>query len=226
MTGAFVTYPKHKKHHAKRDESLPQTAQTAAENLLRDISVPSVPVPNAITNAVSDSVVIVAPVTEGEADSLTSSAFTSGLTTPANGVTSPSPLGIAANGNGHTNGTGATPPRAFIHPIPIPENATLHATSISQYCYKHGRVTVPPRVALITSGFGSPSRAQERWNALLPLRDNPKKMKELLRGGWRDANGGGLGKGFWDFEEFEEEGLRRGAEIRRVRDVMDALAGK
>lgn len=87
-------------------------------------------------------------------------------------------------------------------------------------------MTVPPRVALITSGFGSPERAKERWEKLLAIRDDPKKMKALLRGEWRNEDGGGLGKGFWDFEEYEAEGLRRGAEIRRVRDVMDALAGK
>ena len=46
-----------------------------------------------------------------------------------------------------------------------------------------------------------------------------------MKGGWKSDDGGGLGAGFWDFE-FEVEGQRRGQEIKRVREVMDALAGK
>jgi hypothetical protein len=161
----------------------------------------------------------VPPVAEG-GGSETNSAIPSGVVSPAepsstdssspNGATTPSQVPITYDN---------------IRPVPIPEGATLHAMSISQYCYKHGGVTVPPRVALILSGFGTPEKAKERWHKLLAIRDDKRKVRELSRGGWKSEDGGGLGAGFWDFE-YEEEGQRRGQEIRRVRDVMDTLTGK
>lgn len=54
-------------------------------------------------------------------------------------------------------------------------------------------------------------------------------MKHILQGGWKSEVDGGdprLGKGFWDFEEFEEEGQRRGESLKSVRFVMEGLAGK
>jgi len=153
-------------------------------------------------------VVIVPPVTEGGTPE-TNSAIPSGVATPAE----PS----AANEVPITYDN--------VKSVPIPEGATLHAMSVSQYCYKYGRVTVPPRVALILSGFGTPEKAEERWHKLLAIRDNRQKMRDLMKGGWKSDDGGGFGAGFWDFE-FEVEGQRRGQEIKRVREVMDALAGK
>ncbi|KAF8316320.1 hypothetical protein DL93DRAFT_2078039 [Clavulina sp. PMI_390] len=137
----------------------------------------------------------------------------------------------------------------------LPEGAVLHATALSVYCFKSGRVTVPPRIGLILSGFGRPSTipvskdpafplftptethsakwdAYSRWGALtslrLPHEGKNRNMVNILRGGWKDANGGNdkLGEGFWNLEELESEGQRRAVELRRSRDVMDSLAGR
>lgn len=95
------------------------------------------------------------------------------------------------------------------------------------YCFKSGRVTVPPTVALVLSGFGND---RSKFDALAPLRleKKGKTMRETLRGGWKADNGGSdkLGKGFWSLGELDVEGNRRAEELRRARDVMDSLAGR
>lgn len=85
------------------------------------------------------------------------------------------------------------------------DGATLHCISISQLCYKHGRITVPPTLVLAASGFSAPPPAS-------PSSDSPptpyshanppphfhhaktlispratRKYREFLRGGWRNV---------------------------------------
>jgi len=205
LTGAFISFPKSHKHlHGGKGGS-----NSKSDNLVHSAKNAD---PPAIT--ISESVVIAPPITEVGA-SETNSAIPSGVATPAERSTTSLFYSLGETSITYDN----------IKPVPVPEGATLHAISVSQYCYKHGRVTVPPRVALVLSGFGKPERARERWDKLLAMRDDKRKIRDLMRGGWKSDDGGGLGASFWDFE-FEEEGQKRGQEIKRARLVMDILARK
>ena len=102
---------------------------------------------------------------------------------------------------------------------------------VSSYCFKIGRITIPPRVAIVVSGFGD--KSQGRWERVQEIRntrsapgDSPKKRKSesgglrsILRGGWKKYEAEGL----WDLPEYEEP-RRRGVEAFGVlRTQMDAL---
>ena len=84
----------------------------------------------------------------------------------------------------------------------LPPGAVLHCIAVSQYCFKHGRMTVPPSVVLPSLGFNA---TPETWERLLRMRgmardpSNPKakvgvvvtkegkeRMKSFHRGGWKD----------------------------------------
>jgi len=199
----YLTYPKKKKTDsnstkAKAIDSASGQAEQAAKDLLRGVHQTS-----SSTSDVGESVVIVRP--ETTTTTADSSAIPSGFVSPAPGLSSG---GIST----------PNPSRINIETPPVPEGATLHATAVSQYCCKFGRITVPPRVAFIVSGFGDPNR----WERLQRIREGKEgkgKMKELLKGGWKNESEGD----FWDFKECEPEGLRRGAQIRHLKDVMEAL---
>ncbi|KAF9512559.1 hypothetical protein BS47DRAFT_1486230 [Hydnum rufescens UP504] len=163
LFGQYVTYPKSKrgskpaKAIEKASENAAPTAEDAAKNLLRGIKPNSLGV-SSNSLVIGDSMVI---VPEGSTDS---SALPSGLATPAlPGTVSPGP---------------SHPLLSMFLP---PEGATVHAVAISQYCFKFGRITVPPRVALIASGFGAaglipnlppsaPGHGKTRWDRLQDVR--------------------------------------------------------
>ena len=198
----YLTYPKKKdgsvkSKPAKAIDSASGTAEQAAKDLLKGVNQTS------SSSDVGESVVIIPP--ETTTATAESSVVPSGLLSPA--------PGLASAGVSTPNPSGVT-----IETPPVPEGAILHATAVSQYCCKFGRITVPPRVAFIVSGFGDP----KRWERLQRVREGKEgkgKLKELLKGGWKDESEGD----FWDFEECEPEGLRRGAQMRHLRDVMEAL---
>lgn len=152
------------------------------------------------------SLVLVPPITEGEGLSVPVSTVTSGAVTPV-----------------EQSAAVADDEQAALDAIrlKIPADATLHAVTVSQYCFKHGRVTVPPRVAFIASGFGDPAR----WERLMAIRkqhDGLKEMKRLMKGGWKDESWGD----FWDFKDCEPRGTKAGNQLRKLRFVMGALAGE
>src|SRR5258708_6908081 len=198
----YLTYPKKKKDSnstkAKAIDSASGQAEQAAKDLLRGVHQTS-----SSTSDVGESVVIVRP--ETTTTTADSSAIPSGLVSPA--------PGLSSGGTSTPN-----PSRINIETPPVPEGATLHATAVSQYCCKFGRITVPPRVAFIVSGFGDPNR-WERLQRIRKGKEGKGKMEELLKGGWKNESEGD----FWDFKECEPEGLRRGAQIRHLKDVMEAL---
>lgn len=179
----------------------------------------------------SASIVIVPPVTEaGTTLSADSSNLTSGIVTPF-------APGLASDVFAGTNTHGTLPPNSHNDDaspnmqealdairLRIPEGATLHAVAVSQYCYKLGRVTIPPRVALIACGFGDPTR--KRWERLQQIRDAPdgeRKIKQILRGGWKDHEVWG---DFWEFEEFEGKARKAAEALKQLRTVMGALSGE
>lgn len=101
----------------------------------------------------------------------------------------------------------------------LPTNAVLHCISVSSYCFKHGRITVPPRVALVASGFGDATKG--RWTRLQELR-KAKKLVPLIRGGWREEeDGSGKFKDFWQLEEFEETRLGRVHWLGKLREGLE-----
>lgn len=71
--------------------------------------------------------------------------------------------------------TASSEAKAPINPLPpLPEGAILHCLHVSSYCFKQGRITIPPRVALTASGFGDP----KRWARLQEIR-NSKSERAL-----------------------------------------------
>jgi hypothetical protein len=85
----------------------------------------------------------------------------------------------------------------------LPEGANLHCIAVSACCFKTGRITIPPRVALISSGFGDPSA--DRWTRLQELR-REHKLLPLLRGGYKEEEELAHGKlrDFWRLGEYEK----------------------
>ncbi|TFK66392.1 hypothetical protein BDN72DRAFT_823451 [Pluteus cervinus] len=90
------------------------------------------------------------------------------------------------------------------------ENVTLHTVSVSQLCFKVGRLTVPPAVALACNGFSIPPPAGEapysrerpppHWPQAklimsVPAGGSTKKLRQLMQGGWKDVP---EDKRFWD----------------------------
>ncbi|KAG6907549.1 hypothetical protein DXG01_008535 [Tephrocybe rancida] len=115
---------------------------------------------------------------------------------------------------------------------PEPDGATLHTITISQCCFKIGRITVPPALVLAINGFsvpaapladGSPvptySRANPppHWAQAQAVKSRPvggstKKLQALLKGGWRDVPEEGR---WWDVAMggAVEERRRKGLEV-------------
>ena len=116
-----------------------------------------------------------------------------------------------------------------------PDGATLHTIVISQVCFKVGRITVPPGLVLAASGLTGTSghslaNPHPEWihakrTMSRPFGGSPKKLKELLAGGWRDIP---ESERWWDKclgETVEAqrvknismiEGLRRGLDNARI----------
>ena len=83
------------------------------------------------------------------------------------------------------------------------DGATLHCVSISQLCFKHGRITVPPGIVLAASGFSAPPLPSSEGSTQGYSHSNPpphyphaqallswganRKYREFMRGGWRDV---------------------------------------
>ncbi|KAF8507778.1 hypothetical protein JB92DRAFT_2815093 [Gautieria morchelliformis] len=71
--------------------------------------------------------------------------------------------------------------------MPLPPGAVLHCTAVSRLCGKIGRITIPPAIAIATTGFGgiSPSKFGEiqSWR----FHDHGKRIKAFYAGGWRDV---------------------------------------
>ncbi|KZT21883.1 hypothetical protein NEOLEDRAFT_1164429 [Neolentinus lepideus HHB14362 ss-1] len=107
-----------------------------------------------------------------------------------------------------------------------PDGATLHCVVVNQVCVKHGRITIPPAIAIGTNGMCGPvpskhalgeAKKEERfshanpppyWPVVSELTklSNQKAMREFLRGGWREVPEG---------ERWWEEAL--GGDIERRR---------
>ncbi|WVQ75525.1 hypothetical protein IAR50_005152 [Cryptococcus sp. DSM 104548] len=107
---------------------------------------------------------------------------------------------------------------------PREDGGVLCCLSISEYCLKMGRVTIPPRVALWLA-LQSPDKAQqERAKAIVLGKDHGRAF---LRGGWKEepnAETLGLDIGLEDGEAFGDSWVRKGAEsMEKVLEGVSAF---
>lgn len=76
-----------------------------------------------------------------------------------------------------------------------PDGATLNCVNVAELCFKIGRITVPPAIALAMNGFCVASPTEKpyshenpppHWEAVRQLLASPKETQKFLRGGWRE----------------------------------------
>ncbi|KAH7882582.1 hypothetical protein F5I97DRAFT_279688 [Phlebopus sp. FC_14] len=147
-----------------------------------------------------------------------SSVPTSIGTTPSHASSTSSPS--TPNQNGTTTDAVHKTMDAIIKartPILEPDGAVLHCIAVSQICFKHGRITIPPAVLLASEGFSKPppppstplssfvdlelreptpssysrTNPPPNWPKSQALRvaptGSPDTFRTFLRGGWRDV---------------------------------------
>nr|ODO03785.1 hypothetical protein L204_00124 [Cryptococcus depauperatus CBS 7855] len=96
--------------------------------------------------------------------------------------------------------------------VPRADGGVVHCISISEYCFKMSRITIPPRIALWLSMQSPSKEEQERARAVVMSRD---AGKEFLRGGWKEdpnAETLGLDIGLGKSERIDESWINHGVE--------------
>lgn len=243
----FVTYPKGKKS-VSADK--PQHAIILPSSAAAPISVPSPLNTTSLRHLASEEDTQADPTSpfSSSTSSLSRSSSDSGRSASSSAATSAAPS--ASSRDASPSRKSRTEPRTPVdHKLAVPalpEGAILHCLHVSSYCFKHGRITVPPRVALVACGFGD--REKGRWERIAEIRNtrrqaNPSSpgrenvyakdaevkttdkglgyggLRSILRGGWREYEAEGL----WDLPEYEEQ-RRRGVEAYSVlKERMDEL---
>ncbi|CAE7085804.1 unnamed protein product [Rhizoctonia solani] len=101
------------------------------------------------------------------------------------------------------------------------DGALIHCIAVSTYCFKHGRITVPPRVVLAMCGFSLTEVGDENnWTSANALRDRRSyRISDFLRGGWKSEE-----NKFWEASpKVEAERMRRAADLKKLTEGMDGL---
>ena len=228
MVGKFVSRDKKgRKSKAKAKSKALDTSQTPeiAPSSQQQPEDSLVLVDNALLNSTA-SINTNAPTA-----SLHTAASPSSLPTPSStpGTSTPNPTTSSSG----TSSSGSIPP-ALASLWPEAEGEVLHCVTVSQLCYKLGRITVPPAVVLAGAGLGAqfvrkdsepatgtsiPTNDDERakafWSVLRDMRKVERgtkwtKMQETMRGGWREA-GDAPGERWWEeaMASYEEERKKR-----------------
>lgn len=115
-----------------------------------------------------------------------------------------------------------TPSAAPITSSPVmpveSSDVTLHCIAVSQMCFKVGRITVPPAVALASSGF---CLTAPEWKHVRGMRQRGE-MRAFLRGGWRDVP---VGARWWEnaLERIEERRVRNLQVVGKVREGLEGV---
>ena len=101
-----------------------------------------------------------------------------------------------------------------------PDGVTLHTLHVTQICFKIGRITIPPNVVLGANGFtGYPgfsvTKPHAEWQEARkrmskPLGGSPKKMRELMTGGWKSVP---------ESERWWDQALGPEVEAQRVKNM-------
>jgi len=155
--------------------------------------------------------------------------FSTSLRTPASGLATPLPTSTNTTPATNTNADATMKALAGLGLRQTePDGATLHCISISQCCFKHGRITVPPAIVLASHGLSvsappsgpvySLANPPPHWGhaqAVLGKTGSPEVYGAFLSGGWRDVAEG---------ERWWEEALGGAVEERR-RANLEALDG-
>ncbi|WWD21153.1 hypothetical protein CI109_105636 [Kwoniella shandongensis] len=101
---------------------------------------------------------------------------------------------------------------------PREDGGVVCCLTISEYCFKMGRITVPPRIALWLSLHSPKKDQQDRARAILMGKDGGKAF---LRGGWKDEpNAESLGADIG----LEEGEAREGSWVERGSQGMIQVA--
>lgn len=104
---------------------------------------------------------------------------------------------------------------------PESDGATLHCVSVNVVVFKHGRITVPPALALAGEGLGAtPAQGMEARTRSLAF--GLDGMRELYLGGWRAVPEGD--ERWWDVAMNGLEG-RIEKRVGKVRGVREGLEG-
>ncbi|CCO36788.1 hypothetical protein BN14_10932 [Rhizoctonia solani AG-1 IB] len=101
------------------------------------------------------------------------------------------------------------------------DGALIHCIAVSTYCCKHGRVTIPPNIALAISGFSLTEVGDSsNWENAKRLRERgPKSMADFLRGGWKTEE-----NKFWELSpEVDAERARRLVDLKKLTEGLDGL---
>ncbi|CAE6441347.1 unnamed protein product [Rhizoctonia solani] len=101
------------------------------------------------------------------------------------------------------------------------DGALIHCIAVSTYCFKHGRITVPPKVVLAMCGFSLTEVGDKsNWTNANMLRDRRSaRISDFLRGGWKSED-----NKFWETSsKVEAERARRVADLKKLTEGMDGL---
>ncbi|KAH7335789.1 hypothetical protein B0J17DRAFT_616854 [Rhizoctonia solani] len=101
------------------------------------------------------------------------------------------------------------------------DGALIHCIAVSTYCFKHGRITVPPQVVLAMCGFSLTEVGDKsNWTNANALRDRRSAgISDFLRGGWKSED-----NKFWEaIPKVEAERARRVADLKKLTEGMDGL---
>ncbi|KAB5590484.1 hypothetical protein CTheo_6066 [Ceratobasidium theobromae] len=154
------------------------------------------------------------------------------ITTPSTPLfTEPSTPGEPANAvNGNSTALDAssvdtkltpnTPPKPALR-THDDDGALIHCIAVSTYCFKHGRLTVPPKVALAMCGFTSTEVGdRSNWANANRLRDRrSSRIADFYRGGWKTEE-----NKFWEpSPQAEAERARRVADLKKLTEGLDGL---
>ncbi|KAJ6452628.1 hypothetical protein C8R45DRAFT_1040417 [Mycena sanguinolenta] len=157
------------------------------------------------------------------ADTQGKEAFIPSLKTPATPLGMTTPL---ANGNGNGGSDPDAVSRALLEQAARttePDGALLYTVSVSQLCYKHGRITIPPAIVLAANGFyaapdgsnsnftpGARGVPPPHWPPVRAVTASMPGLAKFYAGGWRDVPEG---------ERWWEDAFAASEEERRARLV-------
>ncbi|KZT05050.1 uncharacterized protein LAESUDRAFT_727305 [Laetiporus sulphureus 93-53] len=212
----IVRYVSHPKKKAKTAASKGEAEQSKATPSPPSTDTKSLPTPpeNNILAGFAPYPILHTPSVPEASDSR---ATTEAAPTPAN------PVGVPTKedgSQGQADALSAALKKQMQHHTE-PDGATLHCIAVSTLCFKIGRITVPPALALASEGFCSPDLEGEPktyslespppfWKHVEELRGpglSLGRLRRFLTGGWREVPEG---------ERWWEEALKGEVERRRV----------
>ncbi|KAF7313938.1 hypothetical protein HMN09_00552100 [Mycena chlorophos] len=139
------------------------------------------------------------------------------------------PLPAPTNGVNHSNGSAdpddimkAIAARA-VHE-PEPDGATLYTVVVNQFCFKVGRISVPPAVVFACNGLYTPADPESApakgpappwWETVREINRSNAKIRKFFSGGWREMP---------PEQRFWEQAFGPGEEIRQAR--LEAFTGQ